>query len=103
VYYIHGGGNLTLAMAMRLMREDSIDLVQGLYALCPVIAGTWPLDANPSSVENNGIFMDMHHNRSAMAYGIEELEAKNPLAWPDISRETTRSIADFCKGTTRQT
>lgn len=158
-----GGGNLTLATGMRLLREDTIELVQGLYALCPVIAGTWPLEANPSSTENNGIFMDQHNNRSAMAYGIEELEAKNPLAWPglaahedvaglpptfisvnecdplrdeginfyrllvragvqascrqdmgtihgtemypmvclDISRETARSIADFCRGTTR--
>ena len=155
-----GGGNLTLACGLRLLREGNLDLIQGLYALCPYIAGTWPLDENPSSIKNNGIMLDLHNNRGAMAYGIEELDRKNPLAWPgfatvddvrglvptvisvnecdplrdeginfyrlllragvrascrqvmgtihgadtlplacpDISRETARSIADFCRG-----
>jgi len=157
-----GGGNLTLATGMQLLRDGHIDLITGLYALCPYIAGIWPLSENPSSVENNGILLDLHNNQGAMAYGIEQLEARNPLAWPgfatvedvrglpptvisvnecdplrdeginfyrllltadvhancrqvmgtihgteifpiscpEISRETGRSIADFCKGTT---
>ncbi len=157
-----GGGNLTLATGMQLLRDGDIDLITGLYALCPYIAGIWPLPENPSSVENNGILLDLHNNQGAMAYGIEQLEARNPLAWPglskvedvrglpptvisvnecdplrdeginfyrlllsagvkancrqvmgtihgteifpiscpEISRETGRSIADFCKGTT---
>ncbi len=157
-----GGGNLTLATGMQLLRDGHIDLITGLYALCPYIAGIWPLPENPSSVENNGILLDLHNNQGAMAYGIEQLEARNPLAWPgfattedvrglpptvisvnecdplrdeginfyrllltsgvkancrqvmgtihgteifpiscpEISRETGRSIADFCKGTT---
>ena len=158
-----GGGNLTLATGLRLLREGSIGLIQGLYSLCPYIAGIWPLEENPSSIENNGILLDLHNNRGAMGYGIEELERRNPLAWPgfatvddvrglpptvisvnecdplrdeginfyrrlldagvpatcrqvmgtihgtevfpmacpDISRETARSIADFCRGATR--
>ncbi len=80
-----GGGNLTLATGLRLLREGSIDLIQGLYALCPYIAGIWPLEENPSSIENNGILLDLHNNRGAMAYGIEELERKNPLAWPGFA------------------
>ena len=158
-----GGGNLTLATGLRLLRDGDIALVQGLYALCPYIAGTWPLPENPSSTENNGILLELHNNRGALAYGIEELHAKNPLAWPglateddvrglppvvvsvnecdplrdegvnfyrlllragvpaqcrqlmgtihgteifpmtcpEISRETARSLADFCRGTTR--
>ena len=157
-----GGGNLTLATGMQLMKDGQIDLITGLYALCPYIAGIWPLPENPSSVENNGILLDLHNNQGAMAYGIEQLEARNPLAWPgfataedvrglpptvisdnecdplrdeginfyrllrtagvkancrqvmgtihgteifpiscpEISRETARSIGDFCKGTT---
>ena len=157
-----GGGNLTLATGMQLLRDGDIDLITGLYALCPYIAGIWPLPENPSSVENNGILLDLHNNQGAMAYGIEQLETRNPLAWPgfataedvrglpptvisvnecdplrdeginfyrllltadvkancrqvmgtihgteifpiscpEISRETGRSIADFCKGTT---
>jgi acetyl esterase/lipase len=158
-----GGGNLTLATGLRLKREGRLDLIQGLYALCPYIAGIWPLEQNPSSMENNGILLDLHNNNGAMAYGIEELNRRNPLAWPgfatvddvqglpptmisvnecdplrdeginfyrllmragvpalcrqvmgtihgteifpmacpETSRETARSIADFCRGTTR--
>ena len=143
-----GGGNLTLATGLSLLRSGEVGLVQGLYALCPHIAGAGP-------------FAD---NRSAMGYGIAEWEKRNPLAWPgfateddvrglphvvvsvnefdalldegvnfyrlllragvaascrqvmgtvhateiiplacpDISRETARSIADFCRGTTRR-
>jgi acetyl esterase len=80
-----GGGNLTLATGMQLLRDGDIGLVKGLYALCPYIAGRWPLPENPSSIENNGILLDLHNNRGAMAYGIAELEAENPLAWPGFA------------------
>lgn len=158
-----GGGNLTLATGLRLKQDGKLNLIRGLYALCPYIAGIWPLPENPSSVENNGILLDLHNHNGAMAYGMEELERRNPLAWPgfckaedvrglpatmisvnecdplrdegihfyrlllsqgvpalcrqvmgtihgaeilpvlcpEISRETARSIADFCKGVTR--
>lgn len=158
-----GGGNLTLATGLKLLRDGDIGLVRGLYALCPYIAGVWPLPENPSSTENNGILLDLHNNRGAMAYGIEALQARDPLAWPgfaseddvrglppvavsvnecdplrdegvnfyrlllragvpatcrqvmgtihgteifpigcpEVSRETARSVADFCKGFTR--
>jgi len=158
-----GGGNLTLATGLRLKQEGQLDLIKGLYALCPFIAGIWPLEENPSSIENNGIMLDLHNSDSAMTYGIEELERRNPLAWPgfctgedvqglpptmisvnecdplrdeginfyrlliangvpatcrqvmgtihgtevfpmacpETSRETARSIADFCRGITR--
>lgn len=82
-----GGGNLTLATGMKLKQDGDIGLVSGLYALCPYIAGQWPRDELPSSVENNGIFIGIHSNRGAMAYGIEAYEAKNPLAWPYFASE----------------
>ena len=77
-----GGGNLTLATGMQLLRDGDIGLISGLYALCPYIAGRWPQDRFPSSVENEGILLNLHHNRGAVAYGIEQFEAENPLAWP---------------------
>ena len=77
-----GGGNLTLATGMRLLREGDIDLISGLYALCPYLAGEWPQDSLPSSTENNGIFVTLDSNRGRMAYGIEAFEARDPLAWP---------------------
>jgi len=77
-----GGGNLTLASGMKLLRDGDIGLVQGLYALCPYIAGSWPRDDLPSSTENNGILVDPHHNNGAMGYGWDAFEAQDPLAWP---------------------
>ena len=77
-----GGGNLTLATGMKLLRDGDIGLVQGLYALCPYIAGSWPRDDLPSTIENNGILLDLHNNQGAMGYGIEAFEAEDPLAWP---------------------
>ncbi len=82
-----GGGNLTLATGLRLKQEGALDLIQGLYSLCPYIAGIWPLEQNPSSTENNGILLDLHNNQGAMAYGIEEVEKRNPLAWPGFATE----------------
>tara|TARA_Y100001934_G_scaffold92276_1_gene113978 strand:+ start:366 stop:1400 length:1035 start_codon:yes stop_codon:yes gene_type:complete len=77
-----GGGNLTLATGLKLLKDGDIGLIKGLYALCPYIAGYWPHPDCPSSEENNGILLDLHNNRGAVAYGIAEVEAKNPLAWP---------------------
>jgi acetyl esterase/lipase len=82
-----GGGNLTLATGLKLKRDGKLGLIRGLYALCPYIAGRWPQERLPSSVENNGILLDLHNNRGALAYGIEELERRNPLAWPGFASE----------------
>jgi len=80
-----GGGNLTLATGLKSKRDGEIGLVKGLYALCPYIAGSWPDDRYPSSVENNGILLDLHNNRGAMGYGIEALRDRDPLAWPGLA------------------
>lgn len=82
-----GGGNLTLATGLKLLRDGDIGLIQGLYAFCPYIAGVWPNPDSPSSVENNGILLELHNNRGAMAYGIEALKRRDPLAWPGFARE----------------
>ena len=82
-----GGGNLTLATGLKLKADGDLDLIRGLYALCPYLAGSWPQERFPSSIENNGILLDLHNNRGAIAYGIEALEAKNPLAWPSFAAE----------------
>jgi len=87
-----GGGNLTLATGLKLLRDGDIGLTNGLYALCPYIAGVWPDARYASSTENNGILLDLHNNRGAMAYGIEALNAKDPLAWPGFA------TADDVKG-----
>ena len=82
-----GGGNLTLSTGLKLKQDGDLGLVRGLYALCPYIAGEWPQERFPSSVENNGLLLDLHNNRGAMAYGIEQFEQGNPLAWPSFATE----------------
>lgn len=82
-----GGGNLTLATGMRMLKDGTIGTIRGLYALCPYIAGMWPDERFPSSVENNGLLLDLHSNSGAMAYGIEAYEAGDPLAWPTFATE----------------
>ncbi|HWF00620.1 MAG TPA: alpha/beta hydrolase [Caulobacteraceae bacterium] len=82
-----GGGNLTLATGLKLKRDGDIGLIKGLYALCPYIAGSWPRPEYPSSTENNGILLDLHNNRGALAYGMQALEARDPLAWPGFASE----------------
>ena len=80
-----GGGNLTLALGMKLKQDGEVDLIKGLYAMCPFIAGEWPLPQNPSSTENEGIFIFVQENRSTMAYGIDAFTRRNPLAWPGMA------------------
>ncbi|MEZ5229813.1 MAG: alpha/beta hydrolase fold domain-containing protein [Acidimicrobiales bacterium] len=63
------------------------------HALCPYIAGEWPQDRFPSSTENEGILLSLHNNNGRIAYGIEEFEAKNPLAWPSFATED--DVKDF--------
>lgn len=82
-----GGGNLTLATGMKLKRDGDLERIRGLYALCPYIAGHWPQERLPSSIENNGILLDLHDNRGALAYGIEAFEKRDPLAWPGFASE----------------
>ncbi len=80
-----GGGNLTLATALRIKRDGDLGLVSGFYAMCPYIAGKWPFPESPSSTENNGILLDLHSNAGAMGYGMEAFNERNPLAWPSFA------------------
>jgi acetyl esterase len=88
-----GGGNLTLATGLKLKRDGELGLVKGLYAMCPYIAGRWPDERYPSSIENNGILLDLSSNRGAMGYGIEAFESGDPLAWPGFA--TREDVTGF--------
>lgn len=88
-----GGGNLTLATGLQLAADGDLGLIRGLYALCPYIAGEWPQDRFPSSIENNGILLDLHNNTGRIGYGIEAFESGNPLAWPSFATED--DVKDF--------
>lgn len=88
-----GGGNLTLAVALKLDRDGDLDKVSGLYAMCPYLAGEWKAEEGSSALRNAGVLMDACSNYGAMAYGIEQLEARNPLAWPAFATEA--DVAGF--------
>ncbi len=45
-------------------------------------AGAGAQDRYPSSTENNGLLLDLHNNRGALAYGVEEFNKGNPLYYP---------------------
>src|ERR1700678_2649971 len=81
-----GGGNLALAVGMKLKQTGELGLIKGIYAMCPFIAGEWPQPQYQSSTENEGIVISVQNNRSAMAYGIEAYNARNPLAWPAFAQ-----------------
>ncbi|WP_344423709.1 alpha/beta hydrolase [Pseudonocardia ailaonensis] len=76
-----GGANLALATAMSLRDRGAAGRVRGVGLLAPYIRGIWPADECPSSVENNGLFLDCHTNIGVISYGVEAYEARDPLAW----------------------
>jgi acetyl esterase/lipase len=88
-----GGGNLSIATTMKLLQDGHGDKQAGLYAMCPYISGKWPRDEYPSSSENDGIFITIGNNQGAMAYGMEQLQNENPLAWPHYAGED--ELKDF--------
>jgi acetyl esterase/lipase len=88
-----GGANLSLAVALKLKRDSNLGVIAGVSVSCPYMAGEWKGGAGSSAEENAGILMDTRSNYGAMAYGIEELRNRNPLAWPGFATE--EDVAGF--------
>jgi len=82
-----GGGNLSVAVALKLKQDGDLGLISGIYVMCPYLAGEANLAPDSSEVRNNGILMTPRTNYGATAYGIEQLHARNPLAWPAFAGE----------------
>lgn len=83
-----GGGNLSLATALKLGREGDFGLISGVYAMCPFIAGQWQGGEGSSIERNAGFLIDQRNNNTQqMAYGIETLRNRDPLAWPTCASE----------------
>jgi acetyl esterase/lipase len=80
-----GGGNLTIATALRLKRDDDLDIVKGLYVFCPFINGAWPDARYPSSSTFIELLSDVKSNRGRIGYGIEAFAARDPFAWPGFA------------------
>ncbi len=80
-----GGGNLSIATALKANREGWIGGIAGVYAQCPYISGGYgdPPAELTSLFENDKYFLDVE-NMGAMAktYDPDGTNATNPLAWP---------------------
>ena len=80
-----GGGNLTLATTLKARQDGRLATIDGVYAQCPYISGTYA-SAPPelaSLHENDGYFLAS----DLMGYFVEAYDPgaanlTNPLAWP---------------------
>jgi acetyl esterase len=88
-----GGANLSVATALKLKREGDLAGLKGVYLMCPYLAGEWAAPEGSSAARNAGILMDLRSNYYATVYGIEALEARDPLAWPGFA--TVEDLAGF--------
>jgi len=80
-----GGGNLTLATALRAKREGIADGIAGVYAMCPFISNAWaaPTPELTSLVENDGYFLEVAMMGAlAKVYDPSGEHVTDPLAWP---------------------
>ncbi|MFV0524044.1 MAG: alpha/beta hydrolase fold domain-containing protein [Acidimicrobiales bacterium] len=83
-----GGGNLSLATALKAKREGRLDAIDGVYACVPYISGGYGWDEDrrtlelPSTVENDGIFLACTMMDLLAAVYTPGGEEENPLAWP---------------------
>ena len=80
-----GGGNLTLATTLKARQDGRLDTIDGVYAQCPYISGTYacPPPELGSLHENDGYFLAS----DLMGYFVEAYDPgaanlTNPLAWP---------------------
>jgi acetyl esterase len=80
-----GGGNLTLATALKANRDGQVGLIDGVYAQCPYISNAYA-HKRPDLVslyENDGYVIDCRQAGAlAKAYDPDGANARNPLAWP---------------------
>jgi len=80
-----GGGNLSLATALKAKQDGTLRNIDGVYGMCPYISGTYgnPPDELPSLLENDGYVLDGPMMATMVkAYDPEEENRTNPLAWP---------------------
>jgi acetyl esterase/lipase len=94
-----GGGNLCVATAMKAKKEGKMDMVQGVYALCPELLGPkgYKERSAVSLVENSAYFIDVDFLAVlAEVYG-ENSENPDILAWPSFATvEDLKGLPPHC-------
>ena len=79
-----GGGNLSLATALKAQQNNALELIDGVFAQCPYISnlyGTAPQSNLPSLLENDKYLINLAA-MNIMATLYDGNSSKNPLAWP---------------------
>ncbi len=80
-----GGGNLSLATALKARDEGLLHMIDGVYAQCPYISGAYanPPANLPSLHENEGYFLASDlMEYFVKAYDPSGANQTNSLAWP---------------------
>ena len=80
-----GGGNLSIATALKALQEGWINEINGVYAQCPYISGAYaePPAELLSLVENDGYLLSCKMMAPlAQVYDPNGSNKENPLAWP---------------------
>ena len=79
-----GGGNLSLAVALKAGVEGWTDEIDGVYAMAPQIASPWDKPAElPSQTENDGYFISCELlGVMGAAYDPGGEAAEDSLCWP---------------------
>ncbi len=80
-----GGGNLSLATALKANREGWIDQIDGVFACCPYISGQYaePPEALSSILECDGYMLDQAMTSAMVTtYDPSDDHQRNALAWP---------------------
>jgi acetyl esterase/lipase len=80
-----GGGNLSIATALKAKQDGWVGDIAGVYAQCPYISNAYadPIAELTSLFENDDYFLNIE-NMGALAktYDPDGANATNPLAWP---------------------
>ena len=81
-----GGGNLSIATALKAKSEGWLNGIAGVYAQCPYISNLYhdPPAELQSLVENDGYLLEVGQQMATIAvpYDPDGTNATNPLAWP---------------------
>ena len=84
-----GGGNLSLATALKANYNGEINQIDGVFAQCPYISNKYGALKSelPSLIENDGYFLNVEM-LDIMASMYDGAESKNPYAWPLYANQT---------------
>ncbi|MFP6782518.1 MAG: alpha/beta hydrolase fold domain-containing protein, partial [Gammaproteobacteria bacterium] len=83
-----GGGNLSIATALKANKEGWIGKIDGIYAQCPYISNEWAekSTALPSLFENDDFFLNVSSMGAlAKVYDPEGANSNDPLCWPYVA------------------